>query len=57
MLLLIGSCIEIFDHVNEIVAALCVLRNKNRTTYENAQKATLSRLQLQKEVQTKRASR
>ena len=49
--------IEIFDHVNEIVAALCHLRNENGTSCENAQKALLSILQLQKEVQTKRASR
>ena len=49
--------IEIFDHVNEIVAALRVLGNENGTSYENAQKAILPRLQLQKQVQTKRASR
>ena len=28
--------IEIFDHVNEIIAALCVLRNENGTYSESA---------------------
>ena len=31
--------IEIFDHVNEIIAALCVLRNENGTYSESAQRA------------------
>ena len=50
--------IEIFDHVNEIIAALHVLRDENGTYSESAQRGnTPARFQFQKEVQTKRTSR
>ena len=50
--------IEIFDHVNEIIAALCVLRNQNGIYSESAQRGnTAVRFQFQKDVQTERTSR
>ena len=46
--------IEIFDHLNEIIAALCVLKNENGTYSESAQRGnTPVRFQFQKDVQTK----
>ena len=50
--------IEICNQVNEILAALHVLRNENGTYSESAQRGiTPARFQFQKEVQTKRTSR
>ena len=50
--------IEIFDHVNEIIAALCVLKNENGIYSESARRVnTPVRFQFQKDVQTKRTSR
>ena len=49
---------EIFDHVNEIIAALWVLRNENGIYSESAQRGnTPVRFQFQKDVQPKRTSR